>query len=648
MAGTALSGSATGGFALDYTLAMSPRHIFLVLLLAGALLTQGALAQTPARPAQFIVPPGPDDHFLFLAAVAMDGSDNATFLWTDATIRNTARVYTRRFSATDAPLGPAVRLERPRYTASSGTVVANQRGDVLVTWARFPTGDPRGVTEYFLRRTSPVLRTLTLRLKGLGDVAVDNAGNFVVVWTASTPSGARVFGQRYNADGTARGPEFEVATPTTGEDYVSPSVAMNPSTGEFVVVWQENQGAEGIGVFGQRFGFTTGRQGNEFAVFVPPAGERQGALNPFAPQVARAADGGFVVIWRNPALGGTDDVLGQRYGNAGDPVDERLVIAEDADIPNGRPQIAMSPAGDFVVAWDDHGTPPQRFRLFHRDGTPAGPVISQPGLGGAPYYGTAKVAYGWNGTFVYGWTNYDDDEGVLGRAISFQRFAASPGDEPCVFRNGHFHCDTGRTAGEPEIDSTFDIREGLPLAGDVDGDGREEFCLFRTNRFDCDSDHDFGTAEASVVFGQAGDSPVMGDVDGDGRDDACVFRGDRFLCDSGHNGGGAETEIIFGLPGDRPLMGDVDGDGRDEACVSRGGEFRCDTAHNGSEAETVIAFGGNGTPLLGDFDGDGRDDACVHFFETFWCDTAHDGGEAEVTLRLARKGRPLMGNVDGL
>ncbi|HEX6903652.1 MAG TPA: hypothetical protein VF789_28335 [Thermoanaerobaculia bacterium] len=622
---------------------MSRRHILPLFLLTGALLTQGAPAQTPARPAQFIVPPGSSNQLL--AAVAMDGADNLSFLWTDFSRSSLGLVSTRRFSALDAPLGPAVRLERSRYTSSSGTIVANQRGDVLVTWARFPTADPRGVTEFFLRRTSPVLPTLTLRLKGLGDVAVDDAGNFVVVWTTFTRAGTRVFGQRYNADGTARGPEFNVSTSPIG-NHVSPSVAMNPSTGEFVVVWEENlnQGAEGFGVFGQRFGFVTGRQGSELFVFVPSVNARPASGDLFAPQVARAANGRLVVIWRDAGLerGG---VLGQRYNNGGAAVGGRLVITGDKH-PNSRPQIAMSPAGDFVVAWDDLGGIEAWFRLFHRDGTPAGPVIAQTPLGSSPNLGAAKVAFGGNGTFVYGWTNYDD-EGV-GHTISFQRFAASPGDEPCVFRNRHFHCDTGRTGGEPEIDSTFDIRDGLPLAGDVDGDGREEFCLFRTNRFDCDSGHDFGAAEASVVFGQAGDSPVMGDVDGDGRDDACVFRGDRFLCDSGHDGGAAETEIIFGAPGDRPLMGDVDGDGRDEVCVSRGGEFRCDTAHDSGEAETVIAFGGNGTPLLGDFDGDGRDDACVHFFQTFWCDTAHDGGEAEVTLRLPRKGRPLMGNIDGL
>jgi hypothetical protein len=345
----------------------------------------------------------------------MDGAGNLTFLWTTLN----GEVFTRSFSSADVPLGPAVRLEDPRYQAWADTVVTNERGDVLTTWSRSGTFGPTG---YFLRRTSPVLPTLTLKLKGPGDVAVDRNGNFVAVWSAYTPDGYRVFGQRYNADGTPQGVEFEASASRIGKDHISPSVAMNPETGEFVVVWEvRGRGRIGVGVYGQRFGFTSGRQGSQFAVFAPPANERPSSIQPFAAQVARSARGGFLVIWRHPFADLKVDILGQRYNNDGVAVGDRLVFAENEVLPDSRPQVAMSPAGDFVVTWDDGGTSPQWFRLFKRNGVPAGPVISQPGLGGAPYYGTGRPAYGANGTFVYGWTNYND-EGDFGYTISFQRF----------------------------------------------------------------------------------------------------------------------------------------------------------------------------------------------------------------------------------
>lgn len=408
---------------------MALRHTLPVLLLATALLAQGAAAQTPVRPAQFIIKPNTPSQFL--NGVAMDGAGNLTFLWTSVSGTPSGlgeRVYTRRFSAADAPQGPAVSLEDPSsFNAEGGAVVANQRGDVLITWSRFPVSGS-GPTESFLRRTSPVLPTLTLPLKAPAGVAVDHNGNFVIVWIASTPSGSRIFGQRYNADGTTRGPEFNAATSNTG-NHTSPSVAMNPKTGEFVVVWEVRAATEdgtGLGVYGQRFGFTTGRQGGEFAIFVPPADQRPDLITPFAPEVSRASNGRFVVIWRGVGAGlAPVKVLGQRYNNAGDRLGAQLLIAQEY-IPDSRPQVAMSPQGDFVVAWDDEGTSPAWFRLFRADGTPAGPVIEQPPLGeNAFYHGTGRVTFGWTRTFVYGWTNYLDD-GPDGNTISFQRFMASP------------------------------------------------------------------------------------------------------------------------------------------------------------------------------------------------------------------------------
>jgi len=397
---------------------MATRHTLPVLLLAAALLAQGAAAQTPVRPAQFVIKPNLPSQFL--TGVALDGAGNLTCLWTS--ISGPVSVYTRRFSANDTPLGPATKLDESGYDAHGDAVVANQRGDVLITWSRSSASGE----EHFLRRTSPVLPILTLPLKGAADVAVDRAGNFVVVWVASTPSGSRVFGQRYNADGTTRGPEFNAATSNTG-NHMSPSVAMNPKTGEFVVVWEVRAATEdgtGLGVYGQRFGFTTGRQGGEFAIFVPPASQRPDLISPFAPRVSRTSNGRFVVVWRGFSPGGID-ILAQRYNSAGDRLGAQILIDKQY-ITDSRPQVAMSPQGDFVVAWDDRGTSDAWFRLFRADGTPAGPVIAEPPLGAnAFYHGTGKVTFGWTRTFVYGWTNYLD-EGPNGNTISFQRYMASP------------------------------------------------------------------------------------------------------------------------------------------------------------------------------------------------------------------------------
>jgi len=337
---------------------MAHRHLFSTLLLAAVLLAPAASAQTPAQPPLYPIPPNADNQSL--DGLAVDAAGNVTFLWTNLHFMGTAsqtQVFTRLVNSTGLALGPATPLEDLRFASFGGTVAANSRGDVLMTWGRRRrTGS---TYQYFLRRTSHHARRLNLTLKGGADIAVDGAGDFVAVWVSATPAGYRIFGQRYNVDGTFRGPELTIPD-STAHSQSSPSVAMNPATGEFVVVWEvRDTDGTGLGVYGQRFGFTTGPQGAPFGIFVPAVIDRPSANQYFAPQVARADNGHFTVIWRNPKDdGNSTDVLGQRYDTNGLPLGAQLTIVANAVIPDSHPQIAMGPRGDFVVAWDDQGSWP--------------------------------------------------------------------------------------------------------------------------------------------------------------------------------------------------------------------------------------------------------------------------------------------------
>jgi hypothetical protein len=95
--------------------------------------------------------------------------------------------------------------------------------------------------------------------------AMDDSGDFVITWqsedqdeyAAGSFAGFGIFGQRYNSDGSkpaTNGTEFLVNTYTTGEQY-TPAVAMD-NAGDFVVVWTSNlqPGQDNYyGVFGQRY-----------------------------------------------------------------------------------------------------------------------------------------------------------------------------------------------------------------------------------------------------------------------------------------------------------------------------------------------------------------------------------------------------------
>src|SRR5690606_31752291 len=70
------------------------------------------------------------------------------------------------------------------------------------------------------------------------------------------------------------------------------------------------------------------------------------------------------------------------------------------------------------------------------------------------------------------------------------------------------------------------------------------------------------------IAGTMAGFPLAGDFDGDGRDDLATFHNNVFFIDLAANGlaGNAEHTIAFGFPGvsERPAAADMDGDGIDD------------------------------------------------------------------------------------
>jgi hypothetical protein len=148
--------------------------------------------------------------------------------------------------------------------------------------------------------------------RGSPDVALDGAGNFLVVWTnsfVSFPFGSSfVKGRRFDSTGTPLSGEFDVGTNGSGQG--------NPATdadafGNFAVTWT-SRGVEGesffTGVYGQRLDASGGFVGGEFRVNAYTTG------NQLASAVAVGPDEDFVVVWQS-SQGGDDNVFGRLFGD---------------------------------------------------------------------------------------------------------------------------------------------------------------------------------------------------------------------------------------------------------------------------------------------------------------------------------------------
>ncbi|MDH6061708.1 cadherin repeat domain-containing protein [Chrysosporum bergii ANA360D] len=131
-------------------------------------------------------------------------------------------------------------------------------------------------------------------------VAALSDGGFVVTWGSNGQdgSGYGVYGQRYNANGTKNGSEFQVNT-YFNHNQLDPLVS-GFSDGGFVVVWESNgQDGSGYGVYGQRYNANGTKNGGEFQVNTATSGHQN------ASSVAALSGGLFMVTWTS-MIQGTD------------------------------------------------------------------------------------------------------------------------------------------------------------------------------------------------------------------------------------------------------------------------------------------------------------------------------------------------------
>lgn len=189
--------------------------------------------------------------------------------------------------------------------------------------------------------------------QGSPSVAVDGAGNVVVVW--NRPDSLTVEGQRFHISGEPTlgdGGDFivDVDDPATPPEEVVEVIGQYPrvasaTNGEHVITW--TNGAE---IYFKRFG-------------PPPANTpgttvkvASGGHTKLSPDIAIDDQGRVVVIFRVSGYGFGSDVMMQVFDPDDSPVGSPGIINRDPTVDVIRPRVDMNDAGSFVVGWtSDNG-----------------------------------------------------------------------------------------------------------------------------------------------------------------------------------------------------------------------------------------------------------------------------------------------------
>ncbi len=299
-------------------------------------------------------------------------------------------------------------------------MAADANGNLVVVWESYgQDGDGSGIFgQRFDSNCAPVgsefqVNTLMTGHQWNPAVAMDADGDFVVVWESREPDypyHMDVFGQRYDVNGVPQGGEFRVNT-MVGLWQFEPTVAMNPD-GDFVVAWSKNLGNE-VEVFAQRYDANGTPQGSEFQV------NTYTLLGQYLPSVAMDASGNFVVVWRSQLSAANEDgIFGQRYDASGIPQGGEFQVNSDATGFVDYPSVAMDADGDFVVVWVNHNEDwswsPISAQRFDSRGTPQGGQVQVNGSiseGGWPF----AIAMNANGDFAVVWHSFGGEFGAFAR-----------------------------------------------------------------------------------------------------------------------------------------------------------------------------------------------------------------------------------------
>lgn len=274
--------------------------------------------------------------------VAMDAAGNAMVVW-----ENLSRVKARVYDPDGVPVGGEMRVtDRGRNPAvgaarDGGFVVVWETGGSSDVFARRYDATGSSVSGAFL------VNSLTAGTQVYPDVDVDREGNFVVTWQSSggggpDTSGGGIRARRFDRDGGPLGLDFQVNSHTPGAQWY-PAVAVDPA-GDFVVVWTTYGNANGSyeNVDGQRFASDGTTRGGEFQVNAS-SGYYLYQQNP---AVAQLDGKGFVVVWESDG-----EIQGQRFDAAGHKQGGEFPVNTLSDNSQGEPAVAVGGDDGFVVAW---------------------------------------------------------------------------------------------------------------------------------------------------------------------------------------------------------------------------------------------------------------------------------------------------------
>jgi hypothetical protein len=313
------------------------------------------------------------------------------------------------------------------YDQRNASIAMDQGGNFIVVWSSYgQDGSSNGIFgRLFDPNCGPLGEEFQINATSSGNqaepaVAMDAAAGFVVAWQGPgliEEDREDIFARRFDPNGLPVGGEFLVNSFTI-DQQLYPSAAINDN-GTFIIVWESNNTPEqgDKAICGQLYDSNGVEFEAEFFINAESSVCRY-------PDVAADANGSFVVVWMDDRS--SNSIMAGLFDPNGAPTMDTFQVSTIRFGSVTRPSVAMDAAGNFVVTWDGDpnlaGSDDIHARLYDANGTPLGDqfLVNTTTVGAQQY---PHVAMNDDGQFVVVWdcrTDPNSDRDIFGRRFDSQ------------------------------------------------------------------------------------------------------------------------------------------------------------------------------------------------------------------------------------
>jgi hypothetical protein len=307
-------------------------------------------------------------------SITSDATGNFIIGWHE--FRNgDADVFLQRLNASGNPIGQNSRINFDATMKWQGdpAVAMHHSGSFIAAWEDRRNGNSDVYVQRYDSNGTPIDTNFQANDDGTqqdqrGTAAIVKPdGEFIVVWEDWRNDWGDIYGQRFSASGIPISANFKVNDDFVGTQYGA-SIAAD-SLGNFVVVWMDGRNGN-WDIYGQRYNNQAVPQGSNFRVNDDP-----GTRTQWAPAVAVALNGNFIVTWEDQRYDTLIDIYAQRYTAAGTPIGANFQVNDVGTNSQNSPVVAIQQNGNFLIAWTDcrDGNYDIYCRRFDSSGNPLGP-----------------------------------------------------------------------------------------------------------------------------------------------------------------------------------------------------------------------------------------------------------------------------------